>query len=84
VDGEIGIGLRKARELLAFLAVHGADGAIGDAISEALWPGAPPGHGNASATSRSAKHANCSAARPAATLPCGSPWPPTGTALIPP
>jgi DNA-binding SARP family transcriptional activator len=45
VDGEIGVGLRKARELLAFLAVHGADGATGDAISEALWPGAPPGHG---------------------------------------
>ena len=44
-DGEIGVGLRKARELLAFLAVHGADGATGDAISEALWPGAPPGHG---------------------------------------
>ena len=44
-DGEIGVGLRKARELLAFLAVHGADGATGDAISEALWPGAPPGQG---------------------------------------
>ncbi len=44
-DGEIGVGLRKARELLAFLAIHGADGATGDAISEALWPGAPPGHG---------------------------------------
>jgi len=44
-DSEIGVGLRKARELLAFLAVHGADGATGDAISEALWPGASPGHG---------------------------------------
>ena len=42
---EIGTGLRKARELLAFLAVHGADGATGEAISEALWPGTPPGHG---------------------------------------
>ena len=42
---EIGTGLRKARELLAFLAVHGADGATGEAISEALWPGMPPGHG---------------------------------------
>ena len=41
---EIGTGLRKARELLAFLAVH-PDGATGEAISEALWPGAPPGHG---------------------------------------
>ena len=41
---EIGAGLRKARELLAFLAVH-PDGATGEAISEALWPGAPPGHG---------------------------------------
>jgi DNA-binding SARP family transcriptional activator len=42
---EIGTGPRKARELLAFLAVHGADGATGDAISEALWPGAPLGYG---------------------------------------
>ena len=42
---EIGTGLRKARELLAFLAVHDADGATGEAISEALWPGTPPGHG---------------------------------------
>jgi DNA-binding SARP family transcriptional activator len=42
---EIGTGPRKARELLAFLAVHGADGATGDAISEALWPGARPGYG---------------------------------------
>ena len=41
---EIGTGLRKARELLAFLTVH-PDGATGEAISEALWPGAPPGHG---------------------------------------
>ena len=39
---EIGTGLRKARELLAFLAVH-PDGASGEAISEALWPGADPG-----------------------------------------
>jgi DNA-binding SARP family transcriptional activator len=44
-DSEIGVGLRKARELLAFLAVHGTYGATGDAISEALWPGASPGHG---------------------------------------
>ena len=44
-DGrEIGTGLRKARELLAFLTNH-PDGATGEAISEALWPGAPPGHG---------------------------------------
>ena len=42
---EIGTGLRKARELLAFLTICGADGATGEAISEALWPGAPPGHG---------------------------------------
>ena len=35
-------GMRKARELLAFLAVH-PDGASGDAISEALWPEADPG-----------------------------------------
>ena len=42
---EIGAGLRKARELLAFLTICGAGGATGEAISEALWPGAPPGHG---------------------------------------
>jgi DNA-binding SARP family transcriptional activator len=42
---EIGTGLRKARELLAFLAVHGASGATAEAVSEALWPGSPPGHG---------------------------------------
>jgi hypothetical protein len=41
---EITGGLRKARELLAFLAVHPA-GVTADAISEALWPGSPPGHG---------------------------------------
>jgi DNA-binding SARP family transcriptional activator len=41
---EIGTGLRKARELLAFLAVAGAGGATAEAISEALWPGSPPGH----------------------------------------
>ena len=34
---EIGGGLRKARELIAFLAVH-PDGASGETISEALWP----------------------------------------------
>jgi len=39
---ETGTGLRKARELLAFLAVH-PDGASGEAISEALWPEADPG-----------------------------------------
>ncbi|MDA8322939.1 MAG: BTAD domain-containing putative transcriptional regulator [Actinomycetota bacterium] len=43
---EITGGLRKARELLALLAVH-PDGATGDQVSEALWPGAPPGHGTA-------------------------------------
>jgi len=42
---EIGTGLGKARELLAFLAVHGAAGVTGQAISEALWPGSPSGHG---------------------------------------
>ena len=35
--------MRKARELLAFLAVQHPDGASGDAISEALWPEADPG-----------------------------------------
>jgi DNA-binding SARP family transcriptional activator len=38
---EISGGLRKARELLAFLAVHPA-GVTGEAISEALWPDADP------------------------------------------
>lgn len=42
--GEIHSGLRKARELLAFLAVH-PGGVTGEAISEALWPHSPPGHG---------------------------------------
>ncbi len=42
-DREIEGGLRKARELLAFLAVH-PGGVSGEAISEALWPDAPPGH----------------------------------------
>jgi DNA-binding SARP family transcriptional activator len=45
IGHEIGTGPRKARELLAFLAVHGAGGATGDAISEALWPAAPPDYG---------------------------------------
>jgi DNA-binding SARP family transcriptional activator len=40
-DQEVSGGLRKARELLAFLAVH-PDGAGGEAISEALWPEASP------------------------------------------
>ena len=39
---EVRGGMRKARELLAFLAVH-PDGANGDAIAEALWPEADPG-----------------------------------------
>jgi DNA-binding SARP family transcriptional activator len=38
---EVSGGLRKARELLAFLAVH-PDGASGEAIGEALWPEADP------------------------------------------
>jgi DNA-binding SARP family transcriptional activator len=38
---EIGGGLRKARELMAFLAVN-PDGATAEVISEALWPGADP------------------------------------------
>jgi DNA-binding SARP family transcriptional activator len=40
---EIGGGLRKARELLAFLAVH-SEGASGEAISEALWPESDTSH----------------------------------------
>ena len=40
---EISGGMRKARELLAFLAVHQPDGATGETISEALWPEADPG-----------------------------------------
>ena len=35
--------MRKARELLAFLAVQHPDGASGEAISEALWPESDPG-----------------------------------------
>jgi DNA-binding SARP family transcriptional activator len=40
---EISGGMRKARELLAFLAVQQPDGATGETISEALWPEADPG-----------------------------------------
>ena len=40
---EIGGGLRKARELMAFLAVH-PDGASGEAINEALWPESDASH----------------------------------------
>ena len=40
---EVAGGMRKARELLAFLAVQHPDGASGDAISEALWPESDPG-----------------------------------------
>ena len=40
---EIGGGLRKARELMAFLAVN-PDGASAEAISEALWPDADASH----------------------------------------
>jgi DNA-binding SARP family transcriptional activator len=39
---EVSGGMRKARELLAFLAVH-PDGATAEAIAEALWPEADPG-----------------------------------------
>ena len=39
---EVSGGMRKARELLAFLAVH-PDGASGEAIAEALWPESDPG-----------------------------------------
>ena len=38
---EVSGGMRKARELLAFLAAH-PDGASGEAVGEALWPGAGP------------------------------------------
>ena len=40
---EISGGMRKARELLAFLAVQQPDGATGETISEALWPESDPG-----------------------------------------
>ena len=40
---EVAGGMRKARELLAFLAVQHPDGATGDVISEALWPESDPG-----------------------------------------
>ena len=40
---EVAGGMRKARELLAFLAVQQPDGATGETISEALWPEADPG-----------------------------------------
>ena len=40
---EVAGGMRKARELLAFLAVQQPDGATGETISEALWPESDPG-----------------------------------------
>jgi DNA-binding SARP family transcriptional activator len=43
---EIRGGLRKARELLAYLALH-PDGVTGAVISEALWPEASPRYGTA-------------------------------------
>ncbi len=43
---EIQGGLRKARELLAYLAVH-PDGVSGEAISHALWPDAGPRYATA-------------------------------------
>jgi hypothetical protein len=55
---EISGGLRKARELLAFLALH-KDGATAEAFSEALWPEADP-----PAVTASARPATCSAPQP--------------------
>jgi DNA-binding SARP family transcriptional activator len=43
---EVRGGLRKARELLAYLALH-PDGATGEAISEALWPESGPRYATA-------------------------------------
>jgi DNA-binding SARP family transcriptional activator len=40
---EVSSGMRKARELLALLAVH-RDGISGEAINEALWRDLDPGH----------------------------------------
>jgi DNA-binding SARP family transcriptional activator len=40
---EVAGGMRKARELLAFLAVQQPEGTSGEAISEALWPEVDPG-----------------------------------------
>ena len=75
---EISGGMRKARELLVFLAMR-PDGAAAEAISEALWPGRPPGPATASATSPCARPAKCSAARPAGPPRCGSSMPTAGT-----
>jgi DNA-binding SARP family transcriptional activator len=44
--GEVRGGLRKARELLAYLALH-PEGATGEAIAEALWPEAAPRYATA-------------------------------------
>ena len=43
---EVRGGLRKARELLAYLALH-PEGATGEAISEALWPESGPRYATA-------------------------------------
>jgi DNA-binding SARP family transcriptional activator len=45
-DEEISTGFRKARELLAFLAVCGPQGASSDTVTEALWPGTTRSHGD--------------------------------------
>ena len=75
--------MRKARELLAFLAVH-PDGASGEAISEALWPEADPGRaaGQRNLALRKAREM----LRTATGLPdrCGSSTPPAATASTPP
>ena len=80
---EITGGLRKARELLALLAVH-PEGLSGEAISEALLPGPAPARVPASATSPCARPGNCSAPRRACPSRSGSSTPPAATASIPP
>jgi DNA-binding SARP family transcriptional activator len=42
---EVSSGVRKARELIAYLAACGPGGASTGAVTEALWPGVSPGAG---------------------------------------
>ena len=81
---EITGGLRKARELLALLAVH-PEGLSGEAISEALYPGAGPGQAASqrNLALRKARDTAPHRGRPAPRR-CGSSAPPAATASTPP
>jgi hypothetical protein len=80
---EICSGLRKASELLAFLAMH-PGGATPEAISEALWPESPPSHGAAQRTLALRKARTLLRRGRGSPNPCSSSWPPDAIASTPP